>query len=242
MPMWLCFLRIYYICFHMSNENPEMVRKRKAKGLEGTGRTTQTRTYGGRRWETAHGGQVEIGVRGRGQVLAGVGGRGGWQHGGEITVKSGYSCLLSWQHDAERLKAAALYNTGPHVLKATECIQDTWWPDMRSWGHARSPRPKAGYTGCAITLPPILNAHTLHPQIFPWALCSLWHCCQCQKPHLERGEILLGCNDVDANPGTGHWPLGILWTQKDRKLLRKRKANLNVSNFFHCRATVFPSQ
>lgn len=61
----------------MSNENPEMVRKRKAKGLEGTGRTTQTRTYGGRRWETAHGGQVEIGVRGRGQVLAGVGGRGG---------------------------------------------------------------------------------------------------------------------------------------------------------------------
>jgi len=43
----------------MSNENPEMVRERKAKQLEGTRRTTQTRTYGGRgvrmhtegRWE-----------------------------------------------------------------------------------------------------------------------------------------------------------------------------------------------
>ena len=59
----------------MSNENPEMVRERKAKGLEGTGRTTQTRTYGGRRCENAHREQVGIGVRGRG---AGVG-RGRWE-------------------------------------------------------------------------------------------------------------------------------------------------------------------
>ena len=73
--MWLYFLRIYYICFHMSNENPEMVRERKAKQLEGTGRTTQTRTYGGRRCENAHRGQVGIRVRGRG---AGVG-RGRWE-------------------------------------------------------------------------------------------------------------------------------------------------------------------
>ena len=61
----------------MSNENSEMVRGRKAKGLEGTGRTTQMRTFGGRRCENAHGGQVGIRVTGRGQVLAGVGGRGG---------------------------------------------------------------------------------------------------------------------------------------------------------------------
>lgn len=53
--------------------------------------------------------------------------------------------LLSWQHDTERLKAAAPYNFREHVAKTIECIQDTWWQAMRTWGYARNLLFKAGY-------------------------------------------------------------------------------------------------
>lgn len=53
--------------------------------------------------------------------------------------------LLSWQQDTERLKAAAPYNSTEHVAKTTECIQDTWWQAMQTWGYARNPLLRTHY-------------------------------------------------------------------------------------------------
>ena len=182
------------ICFYMSKEDPGTVREYKAsktlEGAEGLCRHGSMKA-GGARVQTEGSGN-----RGRG--------RGGWQQQGGTTAKPGCTRLLSWQHDAERLRLQ-LSSTLDNMLSRQQNAPRTHGrrPCMRSWG-ARNPQFKAGYTGCAITLPPTLNAHTLHPQILPWPLHSLQHSSRYHQPHWERGEIISGCNDVDTSPGTGH--------------------------------------
>ena len=70
----LYFLRIYNICFYVSNENPGMTRERKAKVFEGAGKTMQTWTYEGGRHANAGGGQQELGPAGGRGAAGGAGG------------------------------------------------------------------------------------------------------------------------------------------------------------------------
>jgi hypothetical protein len=66
--------------------------------------------------------------------------KGGWQQQAVTGSLACHEVLLSWQHDTQRLKAAAPYNSGQHVAKTTECIQNTRQQTMRTWGCAKNPQ------------------------------------------------------------------------------------------------------
>lgn len=146
--------------------------------------------------------------------------------------------LLSWQHDdAQRLKAAAPYNSGQHVVKVTERIRDTWWQARRTWAGARSPQLKAGGTDwlCRYTI-----SHSQHPHLSPQYLTLVAPSSQCLYPHLGKGTIKSNCHYIDSL-GTGLRTrcMGTLRTQNERQLFSQGRANHDVSNFLQYFAHLF---
>lgn len=145
------------------------------------------------------------GIEGSGRGIGSRSRREGWVAATHSDSEPGFPwSLLSWQHDTERLKAAAPYNFREHVAKTTECIQDTRWQAVRTWGYARNPLFKVSYQGWLnhCCLPCLMPLTFIFLKKSTWMHHSWWISLPMAIiPLRKRG------NDTRLQPGRHIWEL-----------------------------------
>lgn len=165
-----------------------------------------------------------IEIEGSGRGIGSRSRREGWVAATYSDSEPGFPwSLLSWQHDTERLKAAAPYNFREHVAKTTECIQDTWWQAMRTWGYARNPLFKVSYQGWLnhCCLPCLMSLTFIFFKKSTWMPIPGGSLFRWPSFHLGKKEMTLGCNQVDISGSCQRTPL----TWKLQELFNETKSN-----------------